>query len=67
MSAEDPILLPLPEAARLLSLSPGGLRKLTAPNGPIPVVRIGRRCVRYCRRDLEAVIEQNRVSLGAKA
>ena len=44
--AAPPVLLTAPAAARALGVSERKLRYLTVPNGPLPVVRIGR-MVRY--------------------
>lgn len=45
------LLVGIREAARLLSVSERTLWKLTAPRGPIPVVRLGK-AVRYSVDDL---------------
>jgi hypothetical protein len=55
-----PLLLTARQVAKSLSISPGTLYHLTAPRGPIPVVRIGTRTC-YAVADLEAAIEQLKV------
>jgi hypothetical protein len=53
----DELLVNQPTAARMLCLSQSGLRKLSAPRGPVPCLRIGR-AVRYSVESLRAWIEQ---------
>jgi len=53
--APPPLLLTPRAAAAALSMSPRTLWGLTAPRGPIPVVRIGR-AVRYSPESLRAWI-----------
>lgn len=48
-------LLRPPDAAKWLACSPRTLWSLTAPRGPLSVVRIGR-AVRYDVRDLQAYV-----------
>ncbi len=54
---QKPMLLSTREAAKSLSVSPRTLWDLTAPRGPIPVVKIGTRTC-YAIRDLEQAIEK---------
>ena len=63
MTEPDQLLVDQPTAARMLSLSVGGLRKLTA-RGVVPACKLGR-SVRYDVADLRRVIERNKT--GAKA
>jgi len=58
--AAKPLLLNTRQAAKSLSISAGTLWHLTAPRGPIPVVKIGTRTC-YAVRDLEAAIEKLKV------
>jgi hypothetical protein len=58
--AARPLLLNARHAAKSLSISVGTLRNLTAPRGPIPVVKIGAR-VCYAVPDLERAIEALKV------
>ena len=51
-----PLLITPDEAARLYSVCTRTLQMMTQPRGPIPVIRIGRSCVRYSRAVLEASI-----------
>jgi excisionase family DNA binding protein len=53
----EPLLLTLAEAAKLLAIGERTLWRLT-DDGEIPVVRVGRRGVRYDRRDLVAWIDR---------
>ena len=54
-----PLLLTAAEAARALAISPRTLWALTQ-RGEIPALKIGRRAVRYNRRDLLAYVDQLR-------
>ncbi|MHB1035125.1 MAG: helix-turn-helix domain-containing protein [Pirellulales bacterium] len=54
------LLLPTPAAAETLSISPRTLWSLSAPRGPIPTVKVGRR-VLYAIADLESWIARSRV------
>lgn len=58
--AAKPMLLNARQAAKSLSISPGTLFNLTAPRGPIPVVKIGTRTC-YAVRDPEAAIARLKV------
>jgi hypothetical protein len=58
--ASKPMLLNARQAAKSLSISRGTLHGLTAPRGPIPVVKIGTR-VCYAVVDLEQAIETFKV------
>jgi hypothetical protein len=60
----EPLLVDQPTAARMLSVSPSGLRKLTA-RGTVPSVKLGRN-VRYDVADLRRVIEANKTR-GSRA
>ena len=53
----EPLLLNAISAARALSLSMRTLWSLTAPRGPIPVVRIGKRCL-HSRAGLQRWIDE---------
>lgn len=53
-------LLTAKEAATHLAISERALWGLTAPRGPIPVVKIGR-SIRYDVADLGAWVEQQKV------
>lgn len=55
----QPILLTARDAAKLLSVSERTLFSISAPRGPLPVVKIGR-AVRYAVADLQAYIEGQR-------
>ncbi len=54
-AAFTPALMRAPEAASYLALSRRHLATLTA-RGTLPAVRIGRKCTRYRRADLDAFI-----------
>jgi hypothetical protein len=58
-----PLLTP-PQTAKLLSICEKTLWSISAPRGPLPVVKIGRN-VRYCLTDLNAYIESQRQTGGA--
>lgn len=59
-SLPQPLLVSAKEAASRMAISTGTLWNMTAPRGPLPVVKIGtRRC--YAIRDLEAAIERLKV------
>jgi len=51
------LLLSAREAARALSISERTLWGLSAPRGPIPIVRIGLKGVRYSLRALQQFAE----------
>lgn len=53
----ESLLLSARDAARLLAVSERTLYTLTR-EGRIQSVKIGARCVRYDRRDLEAFVEE---------
>ena len=55
-----------PEAAAYMRFSKGTLRSLSAPNGPIPVVRLSRRRILYRRRDLDLYLASRTVEAGAE-
>lgn len=57
--ASQPLLVTPIEAAKLLSVSPRKLWGMTAPRGPLPVVRLGR-TVRYSVGDLANALEKLR-------
>lgn len=57
----SPLLIPAKDVAKkVLSVSEKTLWSWTAPRGPIPCVRIGRR-VLYHIADLERFIEENKL------
>ena len=56
----DRILLTVSEASKALSISQRTLWALTAPRGPLPAVRIGRRAVRYDPADLREFIDRQK-------
>jgi len=60
-NAKHKILLKAPEAAEALSISNRTLWDMTAPRGPIPVVRIGT-SVRYAIEDLAAAVAALRIT-----
>ena len=45
------------EVAEILGTSRGAVYDLAAPKGPIPCVRMGRRCIRFNHDDVQAYIE----------
>ena len=45
------------EVAEMLGISRGAVYDLAAPKGPIPCVRLGRRCIRFNLDDVQAHIE----------
>ncbi len=61
--ASASVLLPVPEAARLLRVSPRYLRTLVS-RGDLPVVRLGRR-VLIARSDLDVLVAANRTPVVA--
>lgn len=61
----QPLLLNARQAAKSLSVSAGTLFNLSAPRGPIPVVKMGARTC-YDVRDLEAAIETLKVKWAKK-
>ena len=56
-SPDDRLTLRLNDAARVLSISPSLLRRMTKA-GTIPVVRMGRTGLRYSRDALQAFIKR---------
>jgi excisionase family DNA binding protein len=50
------LLLSARDAAKLLAISERTLSSITAPRGPLPAVKVGRRSVRYSLRNVEAWI-----------
>lgn len=60
----EQLLLTLLESAKMLRVSDRHLRKMSYPNGPIPVVRIGNRLL-YARKDIEAAIEVFRSNVNS--
>ena len=52
------LLLTPKQAAVALAISPKTLWSLTAPRGPIPMIRVGERSVRYSVVALQRWIEQ---------
>jgi predicted DNA-binding transcriptional regulator AlpA len=59
------LLLKPREAAAALGLSEKSLWSLTQPRGPIPVVRVGERSVRYSVAALEKWIAGQAAEVGA--
>ena len=63
-SPDDPnaprLLLTPRDAARALSISERTLWALSQPRGPIPVVHVGARSIRYSVSDLEAWVAEQR-------
>ena len=59
-----PLLLPIRDAARKLGICEKSLWSWSAPRGPIPVVRIGRRTL-YDPQDLARFIEHQKTKRGA--
>ena len=45
------------EVADMLGINRGAVYDLAAPKGPLPCVRLGRRCIRFNREDVQAHIE----------
>lgn len=45
-------------AAKILGVSRGAVYDLAAPKGPIPCVRLGRRCIRFNQEDVEAHVRK---------
>jgi excisionase family DNA binding protein len=45
------------DVAEMLGISRGAVYDLAAPKGPIPCVRLGRRCIRFNPEDVQAHIE----------
>jgi predicted DNA-binding transcriptional regulator AlpA len=56
----DSPLLDVHQAAAFLNVSERTLWQVTAPRGPLPVVRIGTRMLRYDRADLVTYINQQK-------
>lgn len=54
------LLLTAKEAAAFLSIGGRLLWSMSAPRGPIPIVRIGR-SIRYASTDLEAFVNRSRI------
>lgn len=52
-----PALMRVKEAAQYLAMSPRTVATLTA-RGTLSAVRFGKRCVRYRRADLDALVAQ---------
>ena len=59
-AAPKPLLLSVAQAAQRLGVTPRTLRRLSAPSGPIPIVRLGR-LIRYAPSDLEQAVRALRV------
>ncbi len=60
------LLLTAREAAQALRISEKTLWSLTQPRGPIPVVRVGQRSVRYSVAALEQWIAEQQVAANGK-
>ena len=58
----DRLAITLRDAAKLLAVSEKTLWSMTAPRGPIPAIRIGRRSVRYLVEDIRGTIALMRES-----
>ena len=56
----DPVLLTAAEAAKLLHCSQRTVWTLSAPRGPLPVIRITERCIRYEKGDLLEFLENKK-------
>lgn len=56
----EPLVINVRQAAKRLSISTGTLFNLSAPRGPIPVVKIGAR-VGYAVKDLDTAIETMKI------
>ncbi len=61
----DRLLVGVREAAYLLGISPRHVWSLTAPRGPLPVVRLGKRAL-YDPRDLEAFVESAKAGVAGE-
>jgi len=61
-TATHRLLVTAAEASKQLAISPRTLWAITAPRGPLPVVRLGPsgRAVRYAGSDLLAFIERKK-------
>ena len=57
----DSLLLSPAEVAEILAIARRTVYDLAAPLGPIPCYRMGRRCIRFERSDIDAYIEKTRV------
>jgi excisionase family DNA binding protein len=57
-------LLDVREAAALLRIAPGTLYHWLSESRDVPVVRLGARCVRFRRSDLEQWISEKCVNLS---
>ena len=53
-------MLTAAEVAEILAIDRRTVYDLAAPRGPIPCYRMGLRCVRFEREDVDAYIEQTR-------
>ncbi|MCC6230707.1 MAG: helix-turn-helix domain-containing protein [Phycisphaerales bacterium] len=60
VAAPQPLLISAAQAAQRLGVTPRTLRRLSAPSGPIPIVRLGR-LVRYAPSDLERAVRALRI------
>ncbi|MBN2290919.1 MAG: helix-turn-helix domain-containing protein [Pirellulales bacterium] len=58
-----PLLVSAREASRMLGICEKSLWTLTAPRGPIPAVKLGKRIL-YCPLDLIQFIEAKKVRGG---
>ncbi|MBL8760808.1 MAG: helix-turn-helix domain-containing protein [Phycisphaerae bacterium] len=59
-AALQPLLISGAQAAQRLGVTPRTLRRLSAPSGPIPIVRLGR-LIRYAPSDLERAVRSLRI------
>jgi hypothetical protein len=62
-SSDRQLLVNAREAARMLSISEKTLWSLSQPRGPIPVVRVGMRSVRYSVIALEKAIAARKIAV----
>lgn len=53
-------LLKAPEVAELLAISERTLNQITAPNGPLPAIRMSERVLRYDPAAVQSYIDQQR-------
>lgn len=60
VAAPQPLLISAAQAAQRLCVTPRTLRRLSAPSGPIPIVRLGR-LIRYAPSDLERAVRALRI------
>lgn len=61
--SQEPLLISVPDAARVLGIAPG-LAYALARDGVLPTVRLGKRAVRVPRDRLREWIEQRTLESG---